>query len=163
MGNKLSNIKSRVLQVARYKEVSYERFCENIGMTYGSFKGEAKKRPLNSDAIAIIISMYSDVNPDWLLTGVGEMLRNSDNMAQTFTELPTDPHKQTINQDQDLCNSIELLAHNKYLQKRLADLESEKERLVQDLDLKNELIKSFYEGRISYIPPSDQKNDRGTA
>ena len=35
------------------------------------FKGIAKMTPLNSDAIANILSIYQDVNPEWLLTGKG--------------------------------------------------------------------------------------------
>jgi hypothetical protein len=37
------NIKERVLYVAKYKEISIENFLLKIGMTYGSFKGKAKK------------------------------------------------------------------------------------------------------------------------
>lgn len=74
MANKITNIKERVLEIAKYKGVSYERFCESIGMTYGSFKGIAKERPLNSDAIEIIITNNPDINSNWLLTGKGNML-----------------------------------------------------------------------------------------
>lgn len=71
----ISNVKERVLQIAEKKGVAKERFFEEIGMTYGSFKGAAKNTPLNSDAIANIISKYPDINAEWLLTGREPMLK----------------------------------------------------------------------------------------
>lgn len=69
MVNKISSIKERVLTIAKEKGISYERFCEGIGMTYGSFKGDQKKTSLNSDAIARIMTKYPDVDLNWLITG----------------------------------------------------------------------------------------------
>lgn len=84
MDNKLSNIKERALLIAKYHKVSYELFSENIGMTYGSFKGNAKRSPLNSDAIENILTKYPDVSPDWLLTGQGEMLKSDNDHGVRF-------------------------------------------------------------------------------
>lgn len=75
MVNKFSNIKERILYLTEYYSVSKELFFENIGMTYGNFKGSAKERPLNSDAIVKILSIYTEINSDWLLTGKGDMLK----------------------------------------------------------------------------------------
>ena len=47
-------------------------FCEKIGMSYGSFTGQAKNTPLNSNAIANILCIVPDVNLHWLLTGIGD-------------------------------------------------------------------------------------------
>ncbi|SFB81164.1 hypothetical protein SAMN05421780_101584 [Flexibacter flexilis DSM 6793] len=81
MENKFTNIKERVLLIAENKGVSKEIFFANIGMTYGSFKGEAKKTPLNSDAIANILTIYSDISATWLLTGKGSMLIDADSAS----------------------------------------------------------------------------------
>lgn len=75
MANKITEIKERVLQIAKYHGVSYEKFSNEIGMSYASFKGKAKFTPLNSDAIANIITIYPDVDCYWLLTGNGQMLK----------------------------------------------------------------------------------------
>ncbi len=77
MKNKLPNIKERVLYLAENVEVSKQKFFEKIGITYGNFTGEKKKRPLNSDAIGNILLNYPQANPEWLLTGAGTMLRRS--------------------------------------------------------------------------------------
>ena len=69
MDKKITSIKERVLLIAKEKGISYENFCEGIGMTYGSFKGDQKKSSLNSDAIGRILSNYPDIDLHWLLTG----------------------------------------------------------------------------------------------
>lgn len=79
MENQLSNIKERVLHVAKTKGISYETFFEKLGMTYGNFKGKAKTTPLNSDAVANILSLYPDVDPDWLISGKGTMIKEEVN------------------------------------------------------------------------------------
>ncbi len=66
-------------------------------MTYGNFKGKSKKTPLNSNAIADILTIYPDVNPEWLLTGNGEMLKqnievpstNSKNLIPLYDDVGT--------------------------------------------------------------------------
>jgi len=70
-------IKDRVIQLVESKGVVKETFFEKIGMSSANFRGNAKKTPLNSTAIENILSTFPDVNPDWLLTGEGEMLRPS--------------------------------------------------------------------------------------
>lgn len=44
-------------------------------MTYGNFKGENKKTPINSNALVNILSKYADISERWLLTGEGEILK----------------------------------------------------------------------------------------
>lgn len=145
MVNKLTNIKARVLQIAKYKGITYEIFCDSIGMTYGSFKGAAKYRPLNSDAIGNIVSTHNDINAEWLITGNGEMLKKPNSQDQGLFNTSTEDKNTPW-------SKIELVTENKYLRKRIDDLEVEKERITKALEMKNELIKSFYESRISYIP-----------
>lgn len=76
MDNKISTIKDRCLYIAKHKGITQELFCEKIGMTHGNFKGAAKQTPLNSNAIVNILSIYPDINPEWLLTGDGNMLKS---------------------------------------------------------------------------------------
>lgn len=71
MAYKFANIKERALYVAKLHEQSYQDFCASIGMSYASFKGSAKNRPLNSDAIENILTIYPKINAEWLLTGNG--------------------------------------------------------------------------------------------
>lgn len=85
----MSNIKERILQIPENKGVSKESFFENIGMTYGNFKGEAKKTPINSDAIANILSKHPDISLEWLVLGIGPMLKKN-------IPLPTMPNEYSV-------------------------------------------------------------------
>ncbi len=76
MDKKLSNIKERILYLAEFKRINKENFFDQIGMTYGSFKGKQKNSALNSDAIDNILSIHSDIDANWLVTGKGEMIKN---------------------------------------------------------------------------------------
>jgi hypothetical protein len=76
--NKFSMIKERILQVLEYKQIGKEIFFDKIGMTSANFRGNAKKSPLNSNAIENILSEIPDINPEWLLTGKGKMLKYTD-------------------------------------------------------------------------------------
>lgn len=73
MDNKKSNIKERILEIAKYKGIAYEKFSEMIGMTYASFKGMQKNTPINSNALDIILSLFPDISAEWLVAGKGEM------------------------------------------------------------------------------------------
>ena len=72
MQNKFPAIKGRILYIAEIKWFGKKNFCEKIGMSYGSFTGQAKNTPLNSNAIANILCIVPDVNLHWLLTGIGD-------------------------------------------------------------------------------------------
>lgn len=74
-----TNIKERVLYFTDYKGFAKEKFFEELGVTYGNFKGKAKEKALSSDVLAKIVSKYPELNPEWLLTGEGEMLKSDNN------------------------------------------------------------------------------------
>lgn len=50
-------------------------FYKAIGASPSNFKGAGKKSALSSGKIAEILTLYPDLSPDWLLNGIGEMLR----------------------------------------------------------------------------------------
>jgi len=91
-------IKERVIKIAELKGVIKEDFFPKIGMTSANFRGSAKKTPLNSNAIENILSVFPDINPEWLITGNGNMLR---------TDQPIQATKST-NDNQDAYPLIDL-------------------------------------------------------
>lgn len=70
----ITNIKSRVIEVANFKGVSLEKFFLELGVTYGSFKGKHKKTSLNSSVIERLHQLYPDINLEWLISGRGSMV-----------------------------------------------------------------------------------------
>jgi transcriptional regulator len=76
MATIFSNIKERVLYISENKGITREKFFDDLGITYGNFKGKAKEKALSSDVLAKIITKYPDINPEWLLTGNGKMLKS---------------------------------------------------------------------------------------
>lgn len=87
MPNKFTNIKDRVLQLAELLGLGKKKFCEDIGMTYSNFTGKAKETPLNSTAIANILSIVPNVNIEWLITGNGDILRSDTDTPIATAEL----------------------------------------------------------------------------
>ncbi len=70
----MTAIKVRIIQVLEIMHVPKEEFYKKIGMTSANFRGKAKNTPLNSDAIANVLSVLPDLDARWLITGEGEML-----------------------------------------------------------------------------------------
>ncbi len=86
----MSNIKERVLQIAEYNGVSKTDFFKDLELSYANFKGAQKMTALNSDAVASILSRYPDVEPEWLVTGNGPMLRQGGNIVRDEVALYQD-------------------------------------------------------------------------
>jgi phage repressor protein C with HTH and peptisase S24 domain len=82
-------IKERIVQLIENKGIAKEKFYTEIGMTSANFRGKAKETPLNSIAIENILSVIPDVNPEWLLTGKGPMLKKNNIVLKEDRPNPT--------------------------------------------------------------------------
>lgn len=71
-------IKERILQLIEFKGFGKEKFFSKVGLTSANFRGKAKETPINSHAIANILSEIPDANLYWLILGEGEMIRNAE-------------------------------------------------------------------------------------
>ena len=77
----LSTVKGRLLTFLKDKRISQAEFCSRLGVA-STYIGVMRKS-IPSEKINRIISLYPDLNRDWLLYGEGEM----------YTKRPTDPRK----------------------------------------------------------------------
>lgn len=114
-------IKERIIQVIENKGIAKEVFYVKIGMTSANFRGEAKKRPINSNAIENILSEIPDLNPEWLLTGKGSMLKESN----VIIDKPNPVRDKLILRQDQLIEHLE--KENKDLKKQVANLKKDKE------------------------------------
>lgn len=76
--NKISNIKRNILYFLDFKGITKKEFCEKTGISYANMRGKSLESEIGGGQIAEILNIYSEINPEWLLTGKGNMLRSSE-------------------------------------------------------------------------------------
>lgn len=57
------------------QSIKKEAFYKKIELSASNFKGSGAKSEIGGEKIVKIITEYPNVNPEWLLTGKGEMLK----------------------------------------------------------------------------------------
>ena len=71
----METVKDRIIQFIGTQGISNRKFCIEISVshTYFSVKGA-----VSSDILVKILTMYPNINADWLVTGRGKMLLNNE-------------------------------------------------------------------------------------
>ena len=69
-------VRERLKAYLKHNNISQSAFAEAIGASAGYVNAIAKS--IGPDKIPIIKSIFTDLNIDWLLTGEGSMLKNTD-------------------------------------------------------------------------------------
>ena len=69
---KISIQKEKILQFINYKGISKNKFYIKTGISNGVLD---KKSSLSMNTVEKIYSAYPEINPEWLITGKGEMLK----------------------------------------------------------------------------------------
>lgn len=134
----MSNIKERVLLIAENKNIRKADFFKDLGLSYANFKGIQKTSALNSDAIVTILSRYPDIEPEWLITGQGEMFRRGATIARDKTDLYQEPV--VVNEiETTLIDALQLVIAAqektiKSLESQVSALERELQRLSDNKD-----------------------------
>ncbi|MDD4032448.1 MAG: S24 family peptidase [Bacteroidales bacterium] len=72
MNNKFSNIRERILFFAGKEGISVRKFSEKSGFSHSLIHNATQ---LGSDKLEKILIAYPELNPEWLITGKGSMLR----------------------------------------------------------------------------------------
>jgi transcriptional regulator with XRE-family HTH domain len=81
------NTIQRIKMYIDFKGIRISSLEKNTGMSNGSFASQLKnKRTIGVDKLENILKKYLDINPEWLLTGRGEMLRKEEKAIVTIEE-----------------------------------------------------------------------------
>ena len=129
MNENLHPIKARIWHFLENQKIKKEDLLTKTSLDRSNFSGTSAKSSLSSEKIAEIITIYPSLNPDWLLTGQGEMLRENalGNLIpeKIFNEIRKENEK-LIRQNERL--SIE----NEQLKKKLAQMQPDAEEPSQE-------------------------------
>jgi hypothetical protein len=71
----LATTKQRLLQFIGYKNISQKKFLQEVGLKRGFLDTDKLNAAVSDMFIAKIIAVYAELNPEWLITGKGAMLR----------------------------------------------------------------------------------------
>lgn len=81
------SVVDRIFEYITHKNLSYNEFDKSIGAANGYIGKQIKKGgSLGSHIIEKIIYIYSDINPNWLITGNGDMILNKNNIKQEYVK-----------------------------------------------------------------------------
>ena len=70
-------ILQRIKEYIDLKGISISAFEKSIGMSNASFGRSLKNNgAIGTDKLENILRIYQEINPDWLLTGQGNMVRS---------------------------------------------------------------------------------------
>jgi len=73
---------NRFIRYCDFKGVKPSRFEKDFGISNGYFSVQLKRSgSLGEDTLKIIIDNCHDIDPEWLLTGKGNMMKNFENIS----------------------------------------------------------------------------------
>lgn len=85
----LAKIKQRVIYFIENQGIKKEDFYKKISSNGANFRGKSLKSEISGDKIAEILANYNEINPEWLITGKGEMLKSIvKNTEKTYEKEP---------------------------------------------------------------------------
>lgn len=86
------------------KGISIAAFEKSVGMSNASFSKSLKNNgAIGTDKLENILSIYSDISPEWLLTGQGDMLKEEPSLSVSMN-----PQKGTPYYDVDFLGGFDL-------------------------------------------------------
>lgn len=87
----MENLGDRLKQFIDFKGFSIRGFEQQIKASNGSLSSQIKEnKSIGSERLENILNEFPDLNPNWLLTGKGEMLLSS---ANDFPNMVSEPQE----------------------------------------------------------------------
>lgn len=75
---KISIQKERIIQFLEYKGITKNKFYVETGISNGTLD---KVSGLSLETVEKFYNVYPEINPDWLITGRGEMIKSEKNLS----------------------------------------------------------------------------------
>lgn len=134
----------RIVQFIEYKKISKYKFYQETGLSNGFLdKGEN----MGSDKCEKIIYTYPEINPEWLLTGQGAMLKEAKPM---LPEVKEEPHQTSPDSDlyykmykEEKAENRELIEEIGALKQQIRTLKIENRALGQEVEDLRERLKEI--------------------
>lgn len=130
-----TKISDRIKQIIDYKKLTINKFSDSVGASNSYFNKLIKNHTtIGSDKIENILRTYSEINPDWLITGNGNMLREykENESSLNFTNEPMENYESAI--VLKLKNEIEILKNKNEI------LKDKNQLLLDKIEFLNEKI-----------------------
>lgn len=120
------NTIQRIKKYIDSKGIRVSSLEKEAGMSNGSFASQLKnKKTIGVDKLENILKNYLDINPEWLLTGKGEMLRKEEGATVIIKEeeiVLESNYKELAEARQEII--IMLKEKIEFLQKEIDDMKS---------------------------------------
>lgn len=87
----VSNLKQRLIEFIKYKDLSQQKFESRCGLSNGYVNNIT--RGIGAEKLADISRQFPELNTDWLITGAGEMLNESNDNYMIVETRPRVPFK----------------------------------------------------------------------
>jgi transcriptional regulator with XRE-family HTH domain len=150
----------RILLVLKVKNLSPSKFADEIGIQRSSMSHIMSGRNMPSlDLVMKIMNKYPDINPEWLVMGVGQMMKS--NQIDLFEEESSIEQKKT----EPILKALENLPVVEAINEPIREIETEKNKdnaskseQLDDISAKNEEIKSELAEKI--ILPSQPEIEK---
>ncbi len=108
-------IQERITQYIDLKGITPYKFCKDLGFSMGYLD---KRGAIGTDKYLKIIEYYNDINPKWLLTGNGEMLKSTDaNDVGEITKIGKEISLYDVSASAGFGSFDEMIAQNKVVDK----------------------------------------------
>ena len=145
IAREISVLKRRILEYADSKGIKKYEIYQNTGISNGVL---SQKGGLSEDNVMRFLSHYSDLSPEWLLTGKGAMLRGQS--APEVAPPPSEPaFPGFIEEIKSLSVKVgRLEAENEHLRTAIEAKQKEIEAKQREIDNKEREIKRL---RIDHL------------
>ncbi|MEE3725377.1 hypothetical protein EJN86_11570 [Riemerella anatipestifer] len=140
--------KERIIQYIDFKGIKIKDFYKKTGIKRGFLDSDKLKSSVSDVFLAIIFATFNDVNPIWLITGEGEMLKTHKHYTTEQSALSTvaEPNEGGYNKYiSALEDKIKLLEENRLLSQEIKQLQER----ISRLELENTSIKSKPQDRAA--------------